>query len=257
MSFFINENSLRGGNRGGKDRFDWENVKIHDYKNRSHYLGISSKLGSLEGCSKWLKKDWYLDKNNKYQIEISKNEKENLKDEIRRIKEEEAKRMDEMLGIKTMSKNENNKKKELTEFDKKVLFSKEKLEMEDKTLKERNEFNKYKQVMFKKSLETSNDLNLIEDEQKDDKRLGLGLHNLRDIESSFALNIQNKDATENLYKLKGCASINLNSKVTIKEEDSNQMKNLSHKKTNKINEKKKHRSKEEALIDEYYHKMYK
>ena len=66
MSFFINENSLRGGNRGGKDKFDWEEVRAQDWKDRNCYLGASEKLGSLERNSKWIKNDWYKNKSNEY-----------------------------------------------------------------------------------------------------------------------------------------------------------------------------------------------
>ena len=32
---------VRGGNRGGHDQFEWENVKLMSYKDRECYLGAS------------------------------------------------------------------------------------------------------------------------------------------------------------------------------------------------------------------------
>ena len=49
----------RGGTRGGRDQFKWEDVRLVSYKDREMYLGHSAKLGFLDKGGKWRKKDWY------------------------------------------------------------------------------------------------------------------------------------------------------------------------------------------------------
>ncbi|XWS75325.1 hypothetical protein CRYUN_Cryun01aG0076700 [Craigia yunnanensis] len=81
----------RGGVRGGRDQFSWEDVKAD--KHRENYLGHSIKAP----VGRWQKgKDlhWYSrDKNSKG------SDAEALKDEIRRVKEEEEQAMREALGL--------------------------------------------------------------------------------------------------------------------------------------------------------------
>ena len=50
---------VRGGNRGGHDQFEWENVKLMSYKDRECYLGASQTLGYLDKGGKWRRRDWY------------------------------------------------------------------------------------------------------------------------------------------------------------------------------------------------------
>ncbi|XP_012447460.1 uncharacterized protein LOC105770693 [Gossypium raimondii] len=81
----------RGGVRGGRDQFSWEDVKVD--KHRENYLGHSIKAP----IGRWQKgKDlhWYSrDKNSKG------SDAEALKEEIRRVKEEEEQAMREALGL--------------------------------------------------------------------------------------------------------------------------------------------------------------
>ncbi|XWS08137.1 hypothetical protein CRYUN_Cryun41cG0054500 [Craigia yunnanensis] len=81
----------RGGVRGGRDQFSWEDVKVD--KHRENYLGHSIKAA----VGRWQKgKDlhWYArDKNSKG------SDTEALKEEIRRVKEEEEQAMREALGL--------------------------------------------------------------------------------------------------------------------------------------------------------------
>ena len=51
---------IRGGNRGGWDRFKWENVMYLPYKERELYLVNSAMIGFLDKGGKWRKKNWYL-----------------------------------------------------------------------------------------------------------------------------------------------------------------------------------------------------
>ena len=50
---------IRGGNRGGQDRFKWDDVKLMSYKDRECYLGASQTLGYLDKGGKWRRRDWY------------------------------------------------------------------------------------------------------------------------------------------------------------------------------------------------------
>ncbi|CAI0440406.1 unnamed protein product [Linum tenue] len=80
----------RGGVRGGRDQFSWDDVKVD--KHRENYLGHSLKAP----VGRWQKgKDlhWYTrDKN-------SGSSEDALKKEIKRIKEEEEQAMREALGL--------------------------------------------------------------------------------------------------------------------------------------------------------------
>ncbi|XP_078152880.1 leukocyte immunoglobulin-like receptor family A protein [Carex rostrata] len=80
----------RGGVRGGRDQFKWDDVKAD--KHRENYLGHSVKAP----VGRWQKgKDlfWYTkDKN-------GDNSADALKEEVRRVKEEEEQAMREALGL--------------------------------------------------------------------------------------------------------------------------------------------------------------
>nr|DAD48512.1 TPA_asm: hypothetical protein HUJ06_018449 [Nelumbo nucifera] len=81
----------RGGVRGGRDQFKWEDVKVD--KHRENYLGHSI----MAPVGRWQKgKDlhWYA------RGKISENsDMEAAKTEIQRIKEEEEQAMQEALGL--------------------------------------------------------------------------------------------------------------------------------------------------------------
>ena len=102
---------VRGGNRGGHDQFEWDNVKLMSYKDRECYLGASQTLGFLDKGGKWRKRDWYAhgkeqeyDANGKKiklthaQIEASRKEK--LRAEVELKKREETALLNFKLGIK-------------------------------------------------------------------------------------------------------------------------------------------------------------
>ncbi|CAN0890883.1 Multiple myeloma tumor-associated protein 2 homolog [Linum grandiflorum] len=80
----------RGGVRGGRDQFTWDEVKVDKY--RENYLGHSLKAP----VGRWQKgKDlhWYT------RDKKSGTSEDSLKDEIKRIKEEEEQAMREALGL--------------------------------------------------------------------------------------------------------------------------------------------------------------
>ncbi|GER51198.1 multiple myeloma tumor-associated protein 2 [Striga asiatica] len=92
----------RGGVRGGRDQFSWDDVKVD--KHRENYLGHSIKAP----VGRWQKgKDlhWYT------RDKKSDLDSEAMKEEIRRIKEEEEQAMREALGLapKRASKSQGNR----------------------------------------------------------------------------------------------------------------------------------------------------
>lgn len=67
-----NGKEIRGGNRGGKDQFKWEEVRSMSYKDRECYLGYTAKIGFLDKGGKWRKGDWFKKLKRNKKIEKSR-----------------------------------------------------------------------------------------------------------------------------------------------------------------------------------------
>ena len=100
---------VRGGNRGGHDQFEWDNVKLMSYKDRECYLGASATLGFLDKGGKWRRRDWYANTKqeglgssvkNQQSNEEEERRKQKIKAEIELKKKEELALMNFKLGIK-------------------------------------------------------------------------------------------------------------------------------------------------------------
>ena len=90
-----NVKEMRGGTRGGRDQFKWNDIKQMSYKDRECYLGYTSKIGYLDKGGKWKKGDWYKNINRKKKIK-----KNDLKKKLQEIKRKEKERMEIALGLK-------------------------------------------------------------------------------------------------------------------------------------------------------------
>ena len=77
MDFFIKEDNIRPGCRGGKNLFKWDDVRLLYNRERECYLGVSQSLGFLDKGGKWRKRDWWQN----YKPDKEKNKKK-LEDEM-------------------------------------------------------------------------------------------------------------------------------------------------------------------------------
>lgn len=84
-------NPVRGGNRGGKDQFKWENVRTLAYKDRECYLGSTVAIGFLDKGGKWRKKDWWINLKDRDQLALEM--------EKREVQMEDERRMRQALGL--------------------------------------------------------------------------------------------------------------------------------------------------------------
>ncbi|KAM3133347.1 hypothetical protein pb186bvf_014508 [Paramecium bursaria] len=121
-----NADLIRGGCRGGHDQFQWESLRTMKYHDREQYLGQTTIVGYLDKGGKWRKKDWYtrVDKKENDKSSILLTKYIELDEEIKKIKEEDEKRMRIALGIEQPDDQKNSKpqitKEELAQMTKKT-----------------------------------------------------------------------------------------------------------------------------------------
>ena len=101
----------RGGVRGGKDQFDWEDVKADKY--RENYLGHSLKA-PIGHVHKVREQNWYLK-------DGSGSKEERLSEELRMVKEMEARGMAIALGQEEADRGEEERKGESISLSDKMV----------------------------------------------------------------------------------------------------------------------------------------
>ena len=94
MDFFIKDENVRPGNRGGRDQFKWDDVRMMNNKDRESYLGVSQSIGFLDKGGKWRKRDWWH--NFKPDTRVNQKKLQEERDKIK--KEEEQMLMDALYG---------------------------------------------------------------------------------------------------------------------------------------------------------------
>lgn len=122
MDFFIKESNIRPGNRGGRDLFKWDDVRMMNNKERESYLGATQSIGFLDKGGKWRKRDWWLN----YQPENALSEAEKIRLEREAIKAEEKRLFNDSLYGKEKQKYVKTAKDvKLTDYEWKELMKKE------------------------------------------------------------------------------------------------------------------------------------
>jgi len=183
MSFFIKEENVRPGNRGGRTLFNWNDIRLLNNKERESYLGVTQSIGFLDKGGKWRKRDWWQGKANPLKFEINQNEilseKEHIKQEEQRLFNEA---MNNLYG--TTSNNSNNKSISSNAANQK----KEKLTVFE-----------WKELMKKEANLTVDDPKIFEFYENDDHKRGLGMKQ----NISFRTNPYEKEAMQRIRKLDG------------------------------------------------------
>jgi len=100
MDFFIKETNVRGGNRGGKNLFNWDDVRLLSNRDRQSYLGSTQALGLMDRGGKWYRKDWWTHYNNPVNVYGHKdklNNRTSLLDEQKEIRKKEKEKLYEFI----------------------------------------------------------------------------------------------------------------------------------------------------------------
>ena len=100
MDFFIKESNIRGGNRGGKNLFNWNDVRLLSSRDRQSYLGSTQALGLMDRGGKWYKRDWWTHYNtpvNVYGKKDKLNDREALLEEQKQIRLKEKEKLNEFI----------------------------------------------------------------------------------------------------------------------------------------------------------------
>ena len=100
MDFFIKESNIRGGNRGGKNLFNWDDVRLMPNRERQSYLGSTQALGLMDRGGKWYRRDWWTHYDNKVNVYGHKDRLNNrlaLLDEQKEIRKQEKEKLYEFI----------------------------------------------------------------------------------------------------------------------------------------------------------------
>ena len=108
MDFFIKETNVRGGNRGGRNLFNWDDVRLLPNRDRQNYLGSTQALGLMDRGGKWYKRDWWTHYNNQVNVYGHKdklNNRSTLLEEQKEIRKKEKEKLYEFLYGKNKKNN--------------------------------------------------------------------------------------------------------------------------------------------------------
>ena len=175
--FFIKEENVRPGNRGGKDLFKWDIVRAMNNKDRESYLGATQSIGFLDKGGKWRKRDWWQSNKSTELIVNSSKKMKTLQDEKEAIKMEEDRLIRESLGLGNVDKVSQSqiKKEKLSDYEMKELMKKE------------GKFNREEEEK------------LFEFYKNDEHKAGLGMNK----KVTFRTNAYEKNVLKNLSRLDG------------------------------------------------------
>ena len=170
MDFFIKDDNVRPGNRGGRDQFKWDDVRMMNNKDRESYLGVSQSIGFLDKGGKWRKRDWWQTFKPDNKINMKK-----LNEERNKIKQEEEQMlMNAIYGGSASKPVSTNNDKKLTDFQWEKIMKKE-----------------------SKNVVSGNDINMYEYYDDDKHRAGLG------VKTTVSFRTNPYDKGEDLVKLEG------------------------------------------------------
>ena len=108
MDFCIKESNIRGGNRGGKNLFNWNDVRLLSSRDRQSYLGSTQALGLMDRGGKWYKRDWWTHYNtpvNVYGQKDKLNNREALLEEQKEMRLKEKEKLNEFIYGKKKKNN--------------------------------------------------------------------------------------------------------------------------------------------------------
>ena len=170
MDFFIKDDNVRPGNRGGRDQFKWDDVRMMNNKDRESYLGVSQSIGFLDKGGKWRKRDWWqtFKPDNKINMKKLNEERDKIK------QEEEQMLMNAIYGGSASKPVSTNNDKKLTDFQWEKIMKKE-----------------------SKNVVSGNDINMYEYYDDDKHRAGLG------VKTTVSFRTNPYDKGEDLGKLEG------------------------------------------------------
>ena len=100
MDFFIKETNVRAGNRGGKNLFNWDDVRLMPNRERQSYLGSTQALGLMDRGGKWYRRDWWTHYDNKVNVYGHKDRLNNrlaLLEEQKEIRKQEKDKLYEFI----------------------------------------------------------------------------------------------------------------------------------------------------------------
>ena len=108
MDFFIKETNVRGGNRGGKNLFNWDDIRLLPNRERQSYLGATQALGLMDRGGKWYRRDWWTNYNSQVNVYGHKDKLNNrsaLLEEQKEIRQKEKEKLYEFIYGKKKKNN--------------------------------------------------------------------------------------------------------------------------------------------------------